>query len=65
MAPQSEDSKIYIHNNGKGWAVFKKNPGHHRDFAYCDGEWSLAVATYHKTKEEAEAVLAEIRRENV
>jgi hypothetical protein len=58
---------MYIYNNGNGWAVFKKNPTHkhQRPFAYVDcgngkWEWSLVVATYYKTREEAERVYAKV-----
>lgn len=47
---------MYIHNNGKGWAVFKKNntgKNAHRDFAWDGRNWSLSVARYFDDKAEA------------
>lgn len=55
-----EMSDIYVDNNGKGWAVFKKNPGHHKDYAWCNGEWSLGVADYFEDRDKAEALKADI-----
>jgi len=50
----------YVHNNGKGWAVFKDNPGHpcQRPWAYISesDEWSLVATTYFKTRSEALAI---------
>jgi hypothetical protein len=58
------DDGMYIYNNGKGWAVFKtRPPGSGNHFAYLEpsGDWSLVVATYYETKEEANVVLQQIR----
>ncbi len=56
---------IYIHNNGKGWAVFKHNPKHpcNRPYAHieCTNEWSLISATYYETKLEAQRMLEKIQ----
>jgi hypothetical protein len=52
---------MYVHNNGKGWAVFRENPAHphQRPFAWLaeTREWSLVSATYYPTRREAVCVM--------
>lgn len=57
---------LYVHNNGKGWAVFLKNTTGeytHRDFGYVAEaeQWSLGWATYFDSRVEAERLMAKIK----
>jgi hypothetical protein len=58
-------SDMYISNNGNGWAVFKENPTHKhkRPWAYIaeSKEWSLVMATYYRTREEAQKLLESLK----